>query len=233
MTHQYPGGKPVYRGAESYIYEIELYGRKALLKLRVEKRYRSRALDERLRTRRTVSEAKAILEALKHGVDAPAVLYVDVERAAIVLEKVEGVLLRDLIESEGPTDRVLAVVEKLGEQAARLHEAGIVHGDLTTSNVVVAEGERPVIIDFGLAERSSHELDMAVDVHLFLRSLESTHPEHVELLYNAFLRGYARVRGAEAAERVRALVEKIRSMGRYVEEARRVRTVWGAESRGG
>ena len=232
MTHQYPGGKPAYRGAESYIYEVELYGRKALLKLRVEKRYRSKVLDERLRARRTVSEAKAILEALKQGVDAPAVLYVDVEHAAIVLEKVEGVLLRDLIESEGPTPRIISIVEKLGEQVAKLHEAGIVHGDLTTSNVIVAEGDRPFIIDFGLAERSGHDLDMAVDVHLFLRSLESTHPEHVEPLYNAFLKGYAKVRGAEAAERVRALVERIRSMGRYVEEAKRVRTVWGAESRG-
>ncbi len=226
MKPQYHGGKPAYRGAESFIYESDWLGKAVLVKARIPKHYRSRVLDERLRKRRTIAEARNIVESLKHGIPAPTVYYVDPENAVIVIEKVEGKLLRDLIEEEGASQRVISAVEKLGSYTAMLHSAGIVHGDLTTSNVMVSDGE-PVIIDFGLSERSRDELDMAIDVHLFLRSLESTHPEHASILYEAFLKGYASVRGARTALRIRMLVERIRSMGRYVEEARRVKLVWG------
>ncbi len=227
MTRLSPGGRaPSFRGAESYLYEVAWLGVPALAKHRLPKSYRHPALDERLRRARTVAEARSMLLAAELGVPVPAVLYADPDEAVLVVERVEGVLLSDMIEAEGASRRVLEVVERLGYYVGLMHEGDLVHGDLTTSNVVVRNG-RPYLIDFGLSERTRDELDKAVDVHLFLRSLESTHPEHVAELYEAFLAGYARARGREAAERVRRLVERIRVMGRYVEEARRVSTVWG------
>ncbi len=228
MTRQYPGGlgEPEYRGAEAFIYPVSWFGVEALAKVRVPKPYRHPELDARLRRSRTLTEARMLVEARGLGVPVPTLLYVDPDRALIIVERVRGPLLAELVEAEGVSERVTRVVERLGYYAGVLHENGVVHGDLSTSNVVV-RGDTPYIIDFGLAEHSDSELDKAVDLHLFLRSLESTHPEAVGPLYAAFRRGYAGARGAEAAERVQALVERIRAMGRYVEEARRVALVWG------
>jgi TP53 regulating kinase-like protein len=170
-----------------------------------------------------------LLLASQLGVPVPSALYVDPDQAIIVVEKLEGKLLKQLIDEEGSSPRVVAIVEKLGYYVGLMHEHDLVHGDLTTSNVVV-RNTKPYLIDFGLAERSRDELDKAVDVHLFLRSLESTHPEHVTELYEAFLRGYSRARGKDKAKTVANLVERIRVMGRYVEEARRVAMVWGGRT---
>ncbi len=214
---------PSYRGAEAYLYHASLLGHRVLVKKRIGKRYRHNSLDEKLRRIRTLNEARIILATLAAGIPAPTVYYVDPEEAIIVLEYIEGKVLHDLIEEKGVNDHVLTLVEKLGYYAGVLHENNIVHGDLTTSNAIVSSTE-VFLIDFGLAERSRDELDKAVDVHLFLRSLESAHPEHVEALYKAFIRGYQRARGKAKAEEVVKLVEKIRLMGRYVEERR---LVWG------
>ncbi|KSW11324.1 hypothetical protein CF15_00160 [Pyrodictium occultum] len=216
-------GEPFHRGAEAYLYLIDWLGRRAVLKLRVAKSYRHPLLDQRLRWRRTVNEAKAVQAALEAGVNAPAIYYVDPAAAAIVMEYIDGVSLRDLVE-EKPGEAA-RYARMLGEAAARLHAAGISHGDLTTSNVLVS-GDRVYLIDFGLASLRSEERDQAVDVHLYLRSLESTHPEHVDEMLQAFLEGYRRVRGGEAADRIMSLVREIRLMGRYREERR---TAWRQE----
>ncbi len=223
--YQCPGGKPLYRGAESYIYETVWLGVKALIKCRIPKTYRHPELDKTLRKRRTIVEAKMLTEAATLGVPVPTLLHVDVNNAVLVVEKVEGVLLSTLLDEKGVDSHVSKVLAKLGHYIGILHENNIVHGDLSTSNVVV-QGDEPFIIDFGLAEHSSNELDKAVDIHLFLRSLESTHPEHAANAYRRFVEGYAEARGAEKANQLQNLVERIRAMGRYVEEAKRVALVW-------
>ncbi len=217
----------LYEGAEAYLYPASIMDKRLLVKHRISKSYRHPHLDRRLRESRTVTEARLVLAALEAGVRVPAVFLVDTEDTVAVVERIEGQLLRDIIEREGATEHVIKLVEEVGYMAGILHENDIVHGDLTTSNVVVTTDDKPFIIDFGLASHSSEEEDKAVDVHLFLRSLESTHPEHVDKLYEAFLRGYARARGPDRALKVKRLVEKIRLMGRYVEARRR--SVWSQQ----
>ena len=215
--------KPRFKGAEAYLYSIEFAGMKALAKKRIAKEYRHKTLDERLRYERTVEEARTMLAALEAGVSVPSVLYVDPNEKLIVIEYIEGVIFRELIEAEGCSERVKKIARCLGENIAKLHLAGIAHGDVTTSNVIVS-GDTPFIVDFGLAKKTRDVREHAIDVHLFLRSLESTHPEHCDCVYQAFIEGYRSVAG-DYVDRVLAKVDEIRLMGRYV-EARRQRTVW-------
>ena len=216
-------GRPHYRGAEAYLYVIEWLGRKAVLKLRIPKRYRHPILDKRLRWRRTANEARAILAAIRAGVNAPAIYYVDPVAGVIVMEYIEAVSLYEVIEKEPEAAEQYA--RRLGEAVGILHGKGISHGDLTTSNVLARDGD-VYLIDFGLASLKSSEREQAVDVHLYLRSLESTHPEHVDTMLEAFLEGYRSVRGEAMAEKVMRLVHEIRLMGRYREERR---TAWYQE----
>lgn len=218
---------PHWKGAEAYVYLAEWLGQKVVVKHRVEKRYRHPALDKRIRRSRVLAEARAILAALEAGIPAPTVYYVDADEAIIVLEYIEGILLHDLIEED--VERAEIPVTRLGYYAGLLHEANIAHGDLTTSNVIVVNGQTPVIIDYGLAEKTRVEEEKAVDVHLFLRSLESAHPEHVDEIYTWFLEGYEQARGREKTSQVLRAVEKIRLMGRYVEARRKHRLVWDEE----
>lgn len=216
--------EPVFKGAEAYLYLIEFAGMKALAKKRIAKDYRHRVLDERLRYERTVEEARTMLAALEAGVAVPSVLYVDPNEKLIIIEYIEGVVFRELIEVEGCSERVRKIAHRLGENVAKLHLAGIAHGDVTTSNVIVSNNDTPFIIDFGLAKKTRDIKEHAVDVHLFLRSLESTHPEHRDCIYQAFIDGYRSVAG-DYTDKILAKVDEIRLMGRYV-EARRQRTVW-------
>ena len=212
------------RGAEAELYLVEWGGREAVLKRRVAKPYRHRVIDERLRRERTLAEARMLARAVELGVDAPALYEARLRDAEIVMEYVPGVSLRWWLEERGLDGVAAAAARRLGEMIGLLHEHGFTHGDVTTSNLIVS-GERFVLIDFGLSSASRDPLDQAVDVHLFLRAVESTHPEHAGRLFTLFLEGYRRVRGEAAAREVLEGVGRIRLMGRYVEARRR--SVWG------
>ncbi|MDK2975000.1 MAG: bifunctional N6-L-threonylcarbamoyladenine synthase / protein kinase Bud32 [Methanofollis sp.] len=192
---QAPGPR---RGAEAVV----TIGEDEVMKRRVSKSYRSAALDARLIAERTRAEARLVAAARKAGVATP-IIY-DVSRDAIVMERVDGVLLRD-----APTPAHLALA---GEAVGRLHAAGIVHGDLTTSNMIVRDG-RCVLIDFGLAHMSAEVEDRGVDLHVLFQTLESTTADP-EPLKRAFLQGYAASfpAAAEAREREQEIVRR----GRYL-----------------
>jgi len=217
-------GSPTFKGAEAFLYRSTVKGLKVLVKYRLEKAYRLRELDKQLRRSRTINEARNTLIALEAGVNCPAIILVDPETYTIIVEEVEGRLLRDVIEDEGASTLVKSVVFKVGCMTAKLHSVGIAHGDLTTSNIIVTPKGEPYIIDFGLSHRTRDEEDYAIDIHLFLRSLESTHPEYVEILFTSFIKGYESISGRDRVEKLLKIVERIRLMGRYIEARRR--SVW-------
>lgn len=208
-------------GAEANLYRGRFLGYDVVVKHRVSKPYRDVKLDLMIRRDRTLTEAKIMLLAMSLGVRVPTVLYVDLENSIIVMEYVEGVLLRDYI---GLVDEGVrrAYLELLGVYVGKLHKNDITHGDLTTSNVIVSSNGSLYIIDFGLSKISNDVEDKAVDIHLLMRSFESIHYNMSKELLTYFLRGYRSVLSPNEVNEILNTVKEIRLRGRYVEE-RRVR----------
>jgi TP53 regulating kinase-like protein len=208
-------------GAEANLYRGRFLGYDVVVKHRVSKPYRDVKLDLVIRRDRTLTEAKIMLLAMSLGVRVPTLLYVDLENSIIVMEYVEGVLLRDYI---GLVDEGVrrAYLELLGVYVGKLHKNDITHGDLTTSNVIVSSNGSLYIIDFGLSKISNDVEDKAVDIHLLMRSFESIHYNMSKELLTYFLRGYRSVLSTNEVNEILNTVKEIRLRGRYVEE-RRVR----------
>ena len=172
-------------------------------KQRVEKRYRHPALDDRLRRERTTIEARLTSEARRAGVPTPLVRDVDRASATIEFEYVGTADLRDRLSP--------ARVRTVGEHLARLHEAGIVHGDPTTRNVRV-DDEYTYLIDFGLGYHAGHVEDYAMDIHVFDQSLVGTAADPDSLRSDARA-GYRAVGDAAVLDRL----DEIERRGRYVD----------------
>lgn len=173
-----------------------------VIKRRLPKGYRTLSLDCRLISERTRAEARMIAAARAAGVRTPVIR--DVTADAIRMERIEGSLLKQMLTPEH--------VYHAGICVGRLHAAGIIHGDLTTSNIIIADG-MPVFIDFGLSYRSDETESQGVDIHVLFQTLEST-SRNAECLKEEFVRGYAAAfaGAADVIERVDA----IRQRGRYL-----------------
>ena len=208
------------RGAESELRLGVFSGIKAVFKIRRRKIYMDPSLDEDLRRARTLKEAKIIGAARESGARVPLLLAVFPSLFTIVMEYIEGPKLRDVVSTLDSGE--CRLLEEAGRILGILHEAGIVHGDPTTSNYIVS-GRGVYMIDFGLSEFSTDIEDQAVDLHLFRRAVTSTHAPIADRAFECFVAGYRSVRGGRA-ERVLERADEIRLRGRYVEERR---TVWG------
>ncbi|KAG2502422.1 hypothetical protein BBI17_009826 [Phytophthora kernoviae] len=89
---------------------------------------------------------------------------------------------------------------QIGEAIAKMHDADIVHGDLTTSNMMLSSDDATdvTMIDFGLANSQPLPEDKAVDLYVMERAFNSTHVNS-ELLVAEVLRAYrAKSRRADA-----------------------------------
>ncbi len=214
------------QGAEAKIYLADfseffgadlLPGERVVVKHRIPKRYRIREIDEKLRKERTVREARVLHRAKKFGVNCPHVYEVDLRDMKIAMEFIDGQRLKELLEAIPPEER-LGLCREIGRQVGKLHRAGIVHGDLTTSNMILRDG-RVYMIDFGLAEFDSTLEARGVDLHLLKRAMESTHYTWFERGFEAVLEGYAEVRGEEARKEIEEKIGEIESRGRYRERS--------------
>ena len=198
------------RGAEAEIRRGVWKGRKVVVKSRVVKGYRNPELDASLRNSRTKNEARLIQEARKHGVPTPIIYDIDLQSAEIVMEEIEGQRVKDALNS---VDRAEAEVicGEIGRLAALLHRAGMVHGDLTTSNMILKQG-RIWLIDFSLGSRNAEIEEMGVDMHLLKEAFHSAHSERFDL-FEVVLASYA-----EHFPSAKAVVTKIKNIedrGRY------------------
>ncbi|WP_354643972.1 serine/threonine-protein kinase [Kitasatospora camelliae] len=102
------------------------------------------------------------------GLSSPHVtrLYEYVESplgAAIVMELVDGVSLRELLQAEGATSPEAALTVLKGSLLglAAAHEAGVVHRDYKPGNVLVTTDGTSKLVDFGIAVRSGDTGDLA------------------------------------------------------------------------
>lgn len=215
LTSRFENPILLYVGAEAEVYRARWYGIDVVIKRRIPKPYRIRELDEEIRFRRTVKEAKILHYAKKAGVPAPTVYFLDLTNSTIVMSFIEGERIREALSKFTGEERARKT-ELIGVYTGRLHQARIQHGDLTTSNMILTEDGRIFVVDFGLSAFTSDVEDMAVDLILFRRALMSTHYVFAEECFKAFLKGYVSVRGRGTAEKVIDKAREVEKRGRYV-----------------
>jgi TP53 regulating kinase and related kinases len=184
----------VTQGAEAIVYAAAEAGRQTIIKHRFHKRYRHPELDAALTASRLKQEVRSILRARRLGVRAPVVTRVDVGRSLIIMERIEGKTMKDaFLAGEMSADRKHEVAQELGRMLATLHDGDLIHGDLTTSNVMIEETNgRVVLIDFGLSQISNLSEDKAVDLYVMERSFNSAHPLEGGQLVESLLASYKR-----------------------------------------
>jgi len=190
-----------------------------IVKHRINKRYRVPQLDLQLREGRTALEAKLFADAKAAGVPTPAVYEVDRVGMRIVMEFIEGKQVKIILDRSTPKER-RGLCRLIGRQIARLHRAGIVHGDLTTSNMILTRQGKVFFVDFGLGEYNPSLEARGVDLHLLRRALQSIHFRITDEAYRAVLAGYRREFG-KGAEEVIERAEEIERRGRYIPKEER------------
>jgi len=201
--------KLVKKGAEADIYVTIWNGLDSILKIRKKKDYRVHSLDMRIRTLRTIREAKMISEAKSFGITTPLVYFVDEKKCKIYLQLIKGKLVRDL-----SLNKIINICTEIGKIVGTLHKNGIMHGDLTTSNLILSN-QGLVILDFGLSQKTDKVDDYAIDLRLFKEVLNSAHAQIVEDAWVSFVLGYREILGNMLTEKVLSHVSVIEKRGRY------------------
>ena len=157
-----------------------------LIKKRLVKSYRLPSLDGKLRKQRTKKESKLLNKASKL-IPVPKILKTD-EKENIEMEFIDGKKLSDNLDNLNNAEEICI---EIGKNIAKLHDADIIHGDLTTSNMIYVEDKNKVyFIDFGLGFESNKIEDKAVDLHLIKQALEAKHFMNFEKFFNSILEGY-------------------------------------------
>jgi TP53 regulating kinase-like protein len=205
------------KGAEANLYLEEWHNRKVIMKRRLPKRYRIQELDKEIRSQRTVHEPHIIHKAKEAGVPTPTIFMVDVAEANIIMEFVDGKQVKQVLNDLPPEER-LRLSRHIGGLIGHLHKHGIIHGDLTTSNMILTPYGKVVFVDFGLSERSTELETKGVDLHLMKRAFQSTHYKYARECFEAVMKGYAEVVGEEEAKNVLEKIREIERRGRYVSE---------------
>jgi len=194
----------IQQGAEAII-SLE---KDVITKDRIKKSYRLPILDQRLRKQRTKKESK-ILEKTSTLIPVPKLIKTD-DKEKIEMQFIEGKKLSEHLDSLKNAEEIYKLI---GENIAILHDNNIIHGDLTTSNMIYSTKENKLyFIDFGLSFESNKAEDKAVDLHLIKQALEAKHFSKFELFFKAVLEGYKLSKNFK--ETIKRL-ESVEKRGRY------------------
>jgi len=218
----------IQRGAEAILYRED----GTLVKDRVAKGYRLPELDSKIRKLRTRSEARLLDTAARAGIDVPRVL--GIEDNTLKMDFIDGKRVKDVLNEMGENERDSTCL-LIGKSLAKLHGAGICHGDFTTSNMILRErvasldesasakgmpgdadvpagnGLRLYIIDFGLGKLSKKVEDQAVDLYLLYEALKAAHFEYLSRSWQYILKSYiTNYKGANAVMQRFKVIEKRR-----------------------
>ncbi|MBU2612400.1 MAG: Kae1-associated serine/threonine protein kinase [Nanoarchaeota archaeon] len=194
------------RGAEAVIY----LSRDKVIKKRLKKGYRIPELDKKITKRRTKAETK-LLKKASGVIKSPTPEKTNKENE-IIIPFIEGDKLSEKLNSYNDKKQ-LEVMKKIGLEVGKLHKEGIIHGDLTTSNMILKDKEI-YIIDFGLGSFNGKYEQKGVDVHLLKEALEAKHFQNYKKLFLAFKSGYKSIDKNEA-KKVFERLEAIEKRGRY------------------
>ncbi|KAF2686723.1 kinase-like protein [Lentithecium fluviatile CBS 122367] len=228
------------QGAEALVYKTTFLTptTPCVVKYRPPKPYRHPTLDKRLTKARLLAEARVLVRCKKEGVAVPGVLGADWESGWLVLGWVEGRTVRKVLdgwaervkgrkEGDAEDEDILDLMRRVGRCVGRLHDIGVCHGDLTTSNLMLRTPDQPssgssdpsplageiTLIDFGLAtsSTSAQDEDRAVDLYVLERAFAATHPA-AEPLFQEVLKAYGE--SFKGAKGVLRRLEDVRLRGR-------------------
>lgn len=216
------------QGAEAIIYRISNY----ILKIRIPKKYRDETLDISLRSKRTRREAKVLMK-LSDLIFVPDLIcysdgkklvgdipedfpekYLNKSETWILMSFIDGKKIKDFISDKNYE----LLMNNIAKYVAEIHSNNIIHGDLTTSNMILHIGDKidfskVYFIDFGLSFFSDKIEDKAVDIHLLRRALESGHPEISEECFDIFKNSYSK--NYSDSKQILKRLEDVEMRGRY------------------
>lgn len=207
--------KILFQGAEAKI----ILSNNFIIKDRIKKSYRIPELDEKIRKRRTKSEAK-LLEKASEIINSPKPFFKPEISFKIKMPFINGKKLSKHLDNF-PEKQQLKIFKQVGENIAKLHDSDIIHGDLTTSNMIYATAKKNggdvrankiYFIDFGLGFVSHKIEDKAVDLHLLKQVLEARHFKNWKKLFNEIIKSYKK---SEKADLVLKQLKKVEKRGRY------------------
>ncbi len=185
--------KLIEQGAEAKLFR----DKDKVIKERVQKLYRHPQIDQSLRRFRTRREAKVLSKLNDLNFPAPRFHDFCDKRMTITMDFLEGKTLRETLEDKNSSDEYKELANRIGKNIGELHKNDIIHGDLTTSNMINTtntnnSNDHPAVkfIDFGLSKFTNKDEDKAVDLHLLDRALESKHNDHYPELFKEAISGY-------------------------------------------
>ena len=183
------------QGAEAIIYQ----DKNQVIKDRIKKTYRLNQIDSKLRKTRTKREVNLIN---KLDFTPKIISYKDNK---ITMDFIPGSLIKDILETSKDFNKICTII---GKQIKEMHDKNIIHGDLTTSNMIFYKN-KVYFIDFGLGCVSNRLEDKAVDLHLLKQALESKHYKIFEKAFSLILKSY------NPDKEILKRLEKVESRGRY------------------
>jgi Kae1-associated kinase Bud32 len=201
--------KIIKRGAEAVLWLTDDH----LVKERIKKNYRLTEIDEKLRKLRTRKEANLLSRAKRIGIEVPDIISVPENDFKITMEYIDGKRLKEFLNETDDANRK-RVAEMVGKSVGLLHKNGIVHGDLTTSNMIL-KGDKVYFIDFGLGDCSKRIENQAIDLSVLKEAFKSTHFRYLNILWESFIKGYRQTN--DNFNKVLDALNDIEKRGRYVE----------------
>ena len=181
----------LYLGAEAEVWRGSWMGQPAVRKQRRLRSWRHPDLDDRLGRRRMIAEARLMVRLYKKGLNIPVLYDCDVQGQQLVMSNIPGLPLIDLLNDRSLDDStVLEYLRSAGRSIRMLHREAIVHGDLSTNNIMITPDGDAVLIDFGLAKIEFETELYGIDLHVLFEILGASHP-HREEAMEAVLEGYA------------------------------------------
>ncbi|EFA00476.1 EKC/KEOPS complex subunit TP53RK [Tribolium castaneum] len=211
------------QGAEGRIFKGVYLGKPAIAKERFVKKYRHPDLDSHLTKERIKSESRSIIRCKSAGIRTPALYLVDFNRRTIFMEYFENsIVVKDFI-AQASNEVISKLALKIGAVLGKMHANSIIHGDLTTSNMLLVNknGQKSysnlqdlelIFIDFGLSHVESSAEDKGVDLYVLERALISTHSTASEI-FDQVLEGY-KLENKSGFKEVLAKFKEVQARGR-------------------
>lgn len=161
-----------FEGAEAKLIQTN---ENTLKKIRIEKKYRHKLLDKKLRNFRNKREFKILKKLFENKINVPEPIQINPNKSEseiyFTMEFIKAEPLKYSINEE--------LLFKAFDEIIKIHNLDITHGDLTTLNML-DKNNKVYVIDFGLALFSNNVEEKAVDLNLFLSCIKNEHPNLYE-----------------------------------------------------